>query len=176
MMKQMKDLCIKADQGSSLAECLNKYTKPQIRKILDFHGVKVASAAKKQEMADAAETAVRESAASYFETGEETADRALLEALTAKPLRLETPEDFNKIENLYKKGIIFLREEEGAAETILPSDIAEIFRSTPEKKEAENSRETEEETSPARVPKEAVKERSEREAEDDPGCRSPGEC
>ncbi len=47
MIKQLKELCIKTEQGSNLSECLNKYTKTQIKNILDLYGGKVASAAKK---------------------------------------------------------------------------------------------------------------------------------
>ena len=48
MIKQLKELCIKTEQGSNLSECLNKYTKTQIKNILDLYGGKVASAAKKK--------------------------------------------------------------------------------------------------------------------------------
>ena len=87
MTKQMKDLCIKADQGSSLSECLNKYTKPQIRKILDSYGIKVASAAKKQEMADAAEAAVKENMTAYFESSEGREERDLVKDVYKRQVR-----------------------------------------------------------------------------------------
>ena len=165
MTKQMKDLCIKADQGSSLSECLNKYTKPQIRKILDSYGIKVASAAKKQEMADAAEAAVKENMTAYFESSEGREERDLVNALMEKPLRLENPENLEKIEDLYNKGIIFLREEADMAETVVPSDISDLLGSL----KAERAESAPEKSVPAsaavRATKEAEKNRSEKEAE-----------
>ena len=97
MIKQLKELCIKTEQGSNLSECLNKYTKTQIKNILDLYGVKVASAAKKQEMTDAAEAAIKENAAAYFESDEGRTQRPLIDAMIAAPLRLNSSEDFEKI-------------------------------------------------------------------------------
>ena len=67
MEKQLKDLCIRAGQGENLEACLNGYTKPQIRRILDVYGRKAVSSAKKQELIDAAEEAVRENAIAWLE-------------------------------------------------------------------------------------------------------------
>ena len=129
MIKQLKELCIKTEQGSNLSECLNKYTKTQIKNILDLYGVKVASAAKKQEMTDAAEAAIKENAAAYFESDEGRTQRPLIDAMIAAPLRLNSSEDFEKIKNIYDKGIVFLREDGEEAETLVPANIIAILDS-----------------------------------------------
>lgn len=163
MIKQLKELCIKTEQGSNLSECLNKYTKTQIKNILDLYGVKVASAAKKQEMTDAAEAAIKENAAAYFESDEGRTQRPLIDAMIAAPLRLNSSEDFEKIKNIYDKGIVFLREDGEEAETLVPANIIAILDSV-SAKEADGMGE-EPPVSEKRIPKAAAAERSEKEAE-----------
>ncbi len=163
MIKQLKELCIKTEQGSNLSECLNKYTKTQIKNILDLYGVKVASAAKKQEMTDAAEAAIKENAAAYFESDEGRTQRPLIDAMIAAPLRLNSSEDFEKIKNIYDKGIVFLREDGEEAETLVPANIIAILDSV-SAKETDGMGE-EPPVSEKRIPKAAAAERSEKEAE-----------
>lgn len=89
----------------------------------------MASAAKKQEMTDAAEAAIKENAAAYFESDEGRTQRPLIDAMIAAPLRLNSSEDFEKIKNIYDKGIVFLREDGEEAETLVPANIIAILDS-----------------------------------------------
>ena len=160
MVKQLKDLCVKAERGRNLAECLNGYTKPQIKKILDFYGKKTGSAAKKQEMIDAAEEAIKESAAAYLESGEGDADKQLLNEIIAEPVRVSDLEEFRKLESLHERGLIFLTEAEGAAEAIVPANIVAIADSMNYGGKTSKSGEKAQ-----REPKAAVSDRSGQEAE-----------
>ena len=163
MVKQLKDLCIKGEQGSSLMVCLNRYTKPQIKKILDLYGKKLLSSAKKQEMAEAAEAAVKEGLAAYFESDETKADKALMDAIITAPAHLSEITEFEPYERMYHRGMIFLRESGDQAETVVPAEIAAILHSDPS--EDEDAYGLKEEQEGARAPKAAVKERTERERE-----------
>ena len=135
MVKQLKDLCIKGEQGSSLMVCLNRYTKPQIKKILDLYGKKLLSSAKKQEMAEAAEAAVKEGLAAYFESDETKADKALMDAIITAPAHLSEITEFEPYERMYHRGMIFLRESGDQAETVVPAEIAAILHSDPSEDE-----------------------------------------
>ena len=160
MEKQLKDLCIRAEQGENLAACLNGYTKPQIRQILDVYGRKAASSAKKQELVDAAEEAVKENAIVWLETEENEADRTLLAEISAQPVHISDTGEFSRIERLYERGLVFLTESEGTAQTMVPSNIIAILDSM-DSKEAKSGNGK----SPAREPKAADGNRTENEAE-----------
>ena len=163
MAKQLKDLCIKGEQGSSLMVCLNRYTKPQIKKILNIYEKKVLSSAKKQEMAEAAAAAVKEGVFAYFENEEKKMDKSLMYEIIKVPARLSEITEFEPFEEMYNRGMVFLREDGDAAETIVPTEIAAILNSDPAETEEMHGFEAEQEEK--RPPKAAVKERSEREQE-----------
>ena len=129
MEKQLKDLCIRAGQGENLEACLNGYTKPQIRRILDVYGRKAVSSAKKQELIDAAEEAVRENAIAWLEKEENEADRTILREISAQPVHISDIGEFSRIERLYERGMVFLTESDGKAQTLVPVNMVAILDS-----------------------------------------------
>ncbi len=162
MAQQLKELCIKGEQGSSLIVCLNRYTKPQIKKILDIYDRKISSSAKKQEMAEAAEAAVKEGIGAYFESDEGKLDRSLMDAVITAPVCLSSMEEFTPFERMYHRGMLFLREKGDAAETVVPAEIAVLLNGA-EKNDEKQVRPSESEDK--RTPKAAIRDRTEREME-----------
>lgn len=160
MEKQLKDLCIRAGQGENLEACLNGYTKPQIRRILDVYGRKAVSSAKKQELIDAAEEAVRENAIAWLEKEENEADRTILREISAQPVHISDIGEFSRIERLYERGMVFLTESDGKAQTLVPVNMVAILDSMDagEKKKGTHP-------FPAREPKAADRNRTESETE-----------
>lgn len=160
MEKQLKDLCIRAEQESNLAECLNGYTKPRIRKILDVYGKKVVSSARKQEMIDAAEEAIKENVITWLKEEENTEERTLLEEMSSEPVLIRDIGEFSRIGKLYERGMVFLTESDGQALSVVPSNIIAILDSI--KPEEIQKKEEEPEK---RIPKAADNDRTEKEAE-----------
>ncbi len=127
MEKQLKDLCTKSSQGSDLTECLSGYTKPQLKELLGHYGKKMPSAAKKQEMVDAAKVAIMENTFAFF-SDEKNADALILVcSLMSSPRRVATVTEVEDLLVLRNKGVVFLTDVKEAAETVIPSDIAAIL-------------------------------------------------
>jgi hypothetical protein len=130
MDQLLKDLCIKVGEDSNLDECLSKYTKPRLKQILDLFGEKVASSAKKQEMAEKAEEVIKANVISYFD-GEGSAHKAEMQSLCESLRVINDEKGFEKIRALCDRGFVFLAAKSDGAEVIVPQNIKVIFDEAP---------------------------------------------
>ena len=126
MDQQLKDLCIKVEKGSNLDACLAKYTKPRLKAILDVFGEKVASSAKKQEMADKVEEVIKANVISYFE-GEGKDDLTAMTGLCDDGLTVTSVEELEKVKNIVDRGFAFGVAEGDAVEIFVPENIKYIL-------------------------------------------------
>jgi len=160
MDQQIKELCIKCEDGSNLETCLGKYTKPRLKQILDVYGVKLPSAAKKQEMADKAEEVIKENVISYF-NGEGAEMKNIMQNIISNGMRVADPAGFNIVKSLVERGLIFLSANGDAADVIVPVNIRTIMVFVDEERASEKNGDITDE----RISREASAERNELEEE-----------
>lgn len=132
MDQQLKELCIKCEADSNLETCLGKYTKPKLKQILDIYGVKMPSAAKKQEMADGAEAAIKENVISYFK-GEGSDKKEKMQALISDGMKLTAYDDLAPVREFLDRGLIYLTCDEDQAEVVVPVNVRAIMEFVDEK-------------------------------------------
>jgi hypothetical protein len=132
MDQHLKELCIKCEDNSSLAVCLGKYTKPKIKQILDVYGVKMPSAAKKQELADKAEEVIKENVISFF-NGEGAAQKKTMQAVISDGMTLTDPSGLSEIQDFLDRGFVYLAADGDAAKVTVPVNIRAIMELVDEK-------------------------------------------
>ncbi len=126
MDQQLNELCIKCEADSNLETCLGKYTKPKLKQILDIYGVKMPSAAKKQEMAEKAEEVIKENIIRFF-NGEGADRKSYMQAVISEGMTLTAFEDIEKIKDLLERGLVYLSAEGDEAKAIVPVNVKAIM-------------------------------------------------
>lgn len=126
MDQQLETICIKEDRHSNLVACLNRYTKPQLKEIVELYGEKTASSAKKQDLVLKAEELIKTSAREGMQRSDESV-QSLMETLCQKDLPLEDVENREDVLTLTGKGLVYLKEADGMVSAFVPQDIRVIL-------------------------------------------------
>lgn len=158
MDQQLNELCIKCEADSNLETCLGKYTKPKLKQILDIYGVKMPSAAKKQEMAEKAEEVIKENIIRFF-NGEGADRKSYMQAVISEGMTLTAFEDIEKIRDFLERGLVYLSAEGDEAKVVVPVNVKAIMELVDE------SGAMSDDGSYGRETKEASGDRSEQDAE-----------
>lgn len=158
MDQQLNELCIKCETDSNLETCLGKYTKPKLKEILDLYGVKMSSAAKKQEMAEKAEEVIKENIISFF-NGEGADRKSDMQSIISDGMTLTAAEDLEKIKDFLERGLVYLTSDGESAQVVVPVNVRAIMELVDE------SGHMADDGSYGRESREPVGERSEQDAE-----------
>lgn len=139
MDQQLKELCIKCEADSNLEVCLGKYTKPRLKQILDVYGVKMPSAAKKQEMAAKAEEAIKENVISFF-NGEGADRKSDMQEIITNGMTLTAADDLSAVKDFIERGLVYLTAAGDSAEAVVPVNIKAIMALVDEEPQAPDGR------------------------------------
>lgn len=161
MDQQLKELCIKCEENSNLELCLGKYTKPRLKQILDLYGVKLPSAAKKQEMADRAQDEIKSHVLTYFR-GEGAELKDTMQDIIRNGLVVSDSSRLQQIQPLVERGFVFLTSEGEDARVVVPINVRTIMEFVDESRTTAG---TEEYPAEERAVKEACTDRTQMEEE-----------
>ena len=128
MVEQLKGFFIKGNKDGELRACLEKYTKPKIKKIIECFGENIASSAKKQDMVDKAESIIKNGLPQYFTCADDK-ETDLMASLCESSMILTAPDEFERLQPLYERGFIYLIDSENGAEVIVPKDLKSEMKS-----------------------------------------------
>lgn len=140
MDQQLKELCINCESDSDLKACLEKYTKPRLRQILDAYRIKMPAAAKKQEIVDKAENVIMENVENYFMSDGKCRKEDMY-GIINNGMTLTAYDNLGSVNELLDKGIVYLRNNGEDAEVFIPAAIKSVIETTLESSQ-DNSEES----------------------------------